>query len=174
MLSILTAAIQDCKAQVFVGSGFAGADFFGPSALDSGAGFNLQMEKDFNLTRSRRLKAHPNINVSFLFSGLRQSFLPSYFNVISLSPKVSYEIISGKTFKIAPFANPFASFLPGLRSNNLAFHAEKIMRYKWGVEGGLRIDFSIGNTVIRLVPLSVQRSIEDFYRHGMISLLVST
>ncbi len=161
------------QAQVFVGSGYAEASFFGSSALDEGTGFTLLLEKDYDLSESGRLKIHPGINISFLYSNLSRNGFPSYLNIMSLSPKVSYEIISKEKLKIAPFANPFTSFLLGLQSDDFNFESEEINLFKWGLEGGLRVDFIIGKTTIRLIPLSTQRSIEDFYRQGMISLMIS-
>ena len=164
--------MQNSQAQVFVGSGYADAASFGPSPLDHGVGFTLLLEKDYNLSESGRLKIHPNINISFLYSNLSRNIFPSYLNVMSLSPKVSYEIISIEKLKIAPFANPFMSFFLGLQSGDYFFESKEINLFKWGLEGGLRVDFIIGKTTIRLIPLSLQRSIEDFYQQGMISLMV--
>ncbi|MDE0472822.1 MAG: hypothetical protein OXH57_12875 [Ekhidna sp.] len=168
------AAAYHAASQVFLGSGYASAEFFGVSSPDAGSGFIFQIEKDFDLSASERLRMHPNINISFLYSEYdRPSLLPSqYLNVISLSPKVSYEILSTERWKIAPFANPFVSVLLGLESGSFFSDTETINRFKSGIEGGLRFDFMIGNTTFRLIPISFQRSLEDFYRQGMISLMV--
>ena len=115
---------------------------------------------------------HPNLHVSFLFSDYDRTFQPIYFNVISFSPKVSYEIFSGKKIRLAPYANPFFSVLLGLQSENAVFESETINDFRSGLEVGIKIDFIIGKTVLRLIPISVQRSLEDLYRQGMISLMV--
>ncbi len=66
---------------------------------------------------------HPNLHVSFLFSDADRDFEPLYLNVISISPKVSYEVVSGKKVKIAPYANPFLGMLLGLQSGDPAFES---------------------------------------------------
>ncbi len=174
IFSILTLVVAlQTNAQVFIGSGFAEvSDFTTHSALDDGAGFSFQIEKDYNLSKTARLKMHPNINISFLYSNVDRNGFPSYLNVISLSPKISYEVLSKERLKIAPFANPFTSYLLGLQSNDFFFESETINYFKWGIEGGVRVDFIIDKTILRLIPLSAQRSIEDFYMQGMISLMV--
>ena len=169
---ILVVALQT-HAQVFIGSGFAVADSYGTSGLDFAAGFTFQVEKGYNLPGSERLKMHPNINISFLHSNADRVVSPVHLNALSFSPKVSYEIISKERFKLAPFANPFASYLLGLQGNDLLFESETIDRFTWGIEGGIRVDVVVGETTVRLIPLSVQRSIGDFYQQVMISLLVS-
>ena len=117
IFSILTFVVAlQTNAQVFIGSGFAEADSFGPSGLDFAAGFTFQLERDYKLWE--RLKMHPNINISFLHSNADRVVFPSYLNVFSPSPKVSYEIVSKARFKLAPFANPFASYLLGLKGND--------------------------------------------------------
>ena len=150
---------------------------FGPSARDSGIGFLLQIEKDVNLSQSTRLKMHPNINVSFLFSNhtrkVRRVLPPRhYLNAISFSPKVSYEVIAKKRFKIAPYANLFTSFLLGLKADIFFAEPETIDTFKWGIEGGLRVDIILEKTTIRLIPVALQRSVHDYYQQGMISLMV--
>lgn len=164
------------NGQIFIGSGLADvSEFGGGSVLDDGTGFTFQLEKDLNLSKSGRLKMHPNINISFLYSNVDRQGFPNYFNAISLSPKVSYEIISKEKWKVAPFANPFTSYLIGLESEIFGVLSESfpIDTFKWGFEGGLRVDFIVGTTTIRLVPLSIQSSIDDYYAQLMVSLLVS-
>ena len=169
-------AAYHAASQIFVGSGFANAEFYWPSGLvlDAGSGFSFQIEKDFNLSESERLRIHPNINITFLYSDYDRpvSLSSQYLNVITLSPKVSYEILSTERWKIAPFANPFVSVLLGLESGSFFSDTETINRFKSGIEGGLRFDFVIGKTTFRLIPISFQRSLEDLYRQGMISLMV--
>lgn len=173
---IVFAFIQETNAQVLIGSGYADADsFVSPtSGLDYAKGFTFQIEKDYNLSKSERLKMHPNINISFLHSNADRLVFPAYLNALSLSPKVSYEIVSKARFKVAPFANPFASYLLGLQGNDFFSFSETIDRFKWGIEAGIRVDVVVGKTMVRLIPLSVQRAIEneDFYQQVMISLLV--
>ena len=162
-------------AQVLVGSGFAEADAFGPSGLDFASGFTFQIEKDYPLNKTARLKIHPNINISFLYSNADRIVFPSYLNALTLSPKVSYEIIFKERFKLGPFANPFASYLLGLKGDDFLFESQTIDRFTWGIEGGIRVDVVVGKTIIRLIPLSTQISIEDpyLYQQLMVSLLVS-
>lgn len=173
ILSFLSILVTRVNAQIFVGTGFAYATYFFPTALYNGGGFTLQVEKDVNLSKSERWKMHPNINVSFLFSEYNKPYFASYLNAFTISPKVSYEVITKERFKIALYANPFASFLLGLRSDDFdLFESKTINEFKRGVEGGLRVDFMLGKTTVRLIPVSIQRSVHDFYGQGMISLLV--
>ncbi|MDE0472821.1 MAG: hypothetical protein OXH57_12870 [Ekhidna sp.] len=159
------------NAQTFAGAGFSNTQLSN-RVLDDAAGFSLLLEKDLNIFKSTRWKMHPNLHVSFLFSDYNSTFQPIYLNVISFSPKVSYEVFSGKKIKLAPYANPFVSFLLGLQSEYAVFESETLNDLGSGFEVGIKIDFMIGKTALRFIPLSVQRSLEDLYRQGMISLMV--
>ncbi|MBC6425149.1 MAG: hypothetical protein GDA51_01495 [Ekhidna sp.] len=139
-------------SQVFVGSGYAKVEFWGSSGLDDGSGFSFQVEKDFNLPGYTRLKVHPNINITFLYANVDVPSIASYVNIMSLSPKISYEVFSRERLKIAPFANPFASY--GLQPDYAIFSATS-NRFKSGIEGGLRLDFTIKKTTFRLIPISI-------------------
>lgn len=129
------------------------------------------IEKDVNLSKSAKCKMHPNLHVSFLFSDADRDFEPLYLNVISISPKVSYEVVSGKEVKIAPYANPFLSMLLGLQSGDPAFESAPIDEFKGGIESGIRVDLVLNETTIRIIPIAVQLG-ESLYRQGMISLLL--
>ena len=157
------------KAQTFLGLGFSDTQL-SERALDDAAGFSLMVEKDFNLSKSTRWKMHPNLHVSFLYSDVDRVFEPLYLNIISLSPKVSFEMISTKKMKVAPYANPFLSMLLGLKSGDPAFESAPIDKLKGGIEIEVRFDMALGKTTIRLISIAVQLG-KSFYRKGMISLL---
>jgi len=127
--------------------------------------------KDFNLSTSTRWKIHPSLHISFLFSDADRVFEPLYLNVISISPKVSYEVFSGKKVKIAPYANPFLSMLLGLQSGDPAFESTPIDEFKSGIESGIRIDINQNKTTFRIIPVAVQLG-KSQYRQAMISLMV--
>ena len=172
LASFALLSVTGINAQVFIGLGFSKAQLR-ESALDA-AGFSLMVEKDFNLSKSTRWKIHPNVHVSFLFSDAYRDFEPSYLNIISLSPKVSFEAISIKKMNtkmtIAPYANPFLSMLLGLQSGDPVFESSPIDKFKGGIESGIRIDIVLGKTTMRLIPIAVQLG-GSSYRQGMISYL---
>ena len=161
------------NAQVFIGFGFSNTQL-SERAYDDAAGFSMMLEKYFNLSKSTRWKMHPNVHVSFLYSDADRVFQPLYLNIISLSPKVSFEAISikkmNKRMKIAPYANPFLSMLMGLQPGDPAFESSPIDKFKGGFECGVRADVVLGKTTIRLIPIAVQFG-KSSYRQGMSSLL---
>ena len=158
------------QAQVHAGVGFSNVQL-SEKALDDAAGFSLMIEKDHTLSRSSRWKMHPGLHVSFLFSDADRAFEPLFLNVLSISPKVSYEVLSGKRITIAPYANPFFGFLLGLQSGDPAFEAAPIGTFKGGMESGIRIDVALRWTTIRLIPVAVQLG-RSHFRHRMMSLLL--
>lgn len=116
---------------------------------------------------------HPNIHISFLRQLNRATqFRDNYLNVFSITPKFSYALVSNEKFKLAPYAGPFVSRIVGLKTNELLLAYANTNLTKWGLEWGLRMDVTIGKVTFRLIPYSSQRSIEDFYRQSMVSLLV--
>ena len=170
---ILLTAVLRSHAQVFAGVGLSGTPIneIGPYGA---SGFSLMLEKDYSLSKSTRWKMHPGLHVSFLFSELERPLLPSYLNIISLSPKISYEVISGKGVKVAPYASPFVSTLLGLRGGGWLFQSEPIGKFKGGIEGGIRIDIILRKTTIRIIPFAIQIEKEEFYTQvTMMSLLLS-
>ena len=171
---IVFALIQETSAQVLIGSGFAEVSEFTSTALDGGAGFSIQIEKDVNLSESAKIKMHPNISTSFVFSNYDRLGFPLYFNVFTVSPKISYGLFTFGKVKIAPYANPFASFILGIKSDDFNFESETINTSKWGLEGGLMIDLKLEKTVLRFIPVTAQRSLQkgDFYLQAMASLLI--
>ncbi|MDN5210719.1 hypothetical protein QQ020_01630 [Fulvivirgaceae bacterium BMA12] len=168
-LVVMLTGVFQSNAQVFIGLGFSDTQL-SERALGDAAGFSLMVEKDVNLSKSTRCKMHPNLHVSFLFSGVDRDFNPIYLNIISISPKVSYEVISIKKVKVAPYANPFLSMLLGLQSGDPALESAPIDKLKGGIESGVRVDMVLSKTTIRLIPIAVQLG-ESFYRQRMISLL---
>ena len=116
---------------------------------------------------------HPALHVSFLFSQIDLPLLPSYLNIISVSPKISYEVISGKGVKVAPYASPFVSKIWGVEG--IIFGAAPINSFRGGIESGIRIDITLGKTsTIRFIPLAVQVEKEGLYTQAtMFSLLLS-
>jgi len=163
-------SLTPTSAQVLAGVGFSDTQL-SEKALDDAAGFALLLEKDFNLSKSTRWKMHPGLHVSFLFSANDRTFEPLYLNIISFSPKVSYEVIANKKVKIAPYGSPFVSFLLGLQSGDPAFESESIDEFKTGFEVGVRVDLTVSKTTIRIIPTAAQFG-RSFYRQGMISLLI--
>ena len=170
---VLVIGMGTASAQTFLGVGFSNTQL-SERALDDAAGFSLMVEKDFNLSKSTRWKIHPSLHVSFLFSDVDRDFEPLYLNIISLSPKVSFEVISikkmNKKMTIAPYANPFLSMLLGLQSGDPAFESSPIDKFKGGIESGVRVDIVLGKTTIRLIPIAIQLG-GSSYRQGMISYL---
>ena len=144
LFALLLCFVTEISAQVFAGLGFSDVQL-SEKVLDDAAGFSLMVEKDYNLSKSTKWKMHPSLHVSFLFSDTDRAFEPVYVNVISISPKVSYEVLSGKKIKIAPYANPFLSLLLGLQSGAPAFESAPIDKLKGGVESGIRVDINLNN-----------------------------
>ena len=169
---LLLTAVLRSQAQVFAGAGLSGTPV-SDIGLYGVSGFSLMLEKDFNLSKSERLKMHPALHVSFLFSELDRPLLPSYLNIISVSPKISYEVISGKGIKVAPYASPFVSKLWGIKG--ILFGADPINTFRGGFEGGIRIDIMLGKTsTIRFIPFAIQMEKEGLYTQAtMFSLLLS-
>ena len=170
---LLTAVLRS-HAQVFAGAGLSGTPV-SDIGLYGVSGFSLMLEKDYILSKSARWKMHPALHVSFLFSELDRPLLPSYLNIISVSPKISYEVISGKGIKVAPYASPFVSMLLGLRGGGLLFESDPINTFRGGLEGGIRIDIMLGKTsTIRFIPFAIQMEKEGLYTQAtMFSLLLS-
>ncbi len=166
---ILVIGMSTASAQTFLGVGFSNTQL-SEKAFDDAAGFSLMVEKDIDLSKSTRWKMHPNLHVSFLYSDADRVFEPLYLNVISISPKVSYEVISSKKVQVAPYANPFLSMLLGLLSGDPAFESAPVDNFKGGIESGIRVDMVLSKTTIRIIPIAVQLG-GSFYRQGMISLL---
>ena len=167
----LFTAVLRSQAQVFAGAGFSGTPISDLSIYGVG-GFSLMLEKDFNLSKSTRWKMHPALHVSFLFSQIDRPLSPSYLNVISVSPKISYEVISGKGVKVAPYASPFVSKLWGVKG--IIFGSDPIDTFRYGLEGGVRIDIMLRKATIRFIPFSIQMEKEGLYAQvTMFALLLS-
>ena len=169
---LLTAVLRS-HAQVFAGAGLSGTPV-SDIGLYGVSGFSLMLEKDYSLSKSTRWKMHPALHVSFLFSEIDRPLSPSYLNIISLSPKISYEVISGKGVKVAPYASPFVSKLWGIRGVPL-FGSDPIETFMGGFEGGIRVDIMLGKTsTIRFIPFAIQIEKEGLYTQAtMFSLLLS-
>ena len=165
----LVTAVLRSQAQVFAGAGYSETQLSG-SGLDYVSGFSLMVEKDFSLSKSTRWKMHPALHVSFLFSAVDRPFIPLYSNAISLSPKISYEVISGKGVKVAPYASPFVSKLWGVKG--IIFGSASLNTFRYGLEGGVRVDIMLRKAIIRVIPFAIQSG-KSFYKQGMISLLLS-
>lgn len=171
LFALLLCFATETRAQVFVGLGFSDVQL-SERALDDAAGFSIMIEKDVNLSKSRRWKLHPGVHISFLFSDAKRDFEPLYLNFISVSPKVSHFIISGNRVKIAPYVGPFFSLLLGLQSGDPAFESTSIQQSKIGIESGVQVDVSLGKTSLRIIPLGAQIG-QSLYRQRIISLMVS-
>ena len=169
---LLLTAVLRSQAQVFAGAGLSGTPI-SDIGLYGVNGFSLMLEKDYSLSKSTRWKMHPALHVSFLFSELDRPLLPSYLNIISVSPKISYEVISGKGVKVAPYASPFVSTLWGIKG--ILFGADPINTFRGGFEWGIRVDIMLGKTsTIRFIPFAIQTEKEGLYTQAtMFSLLLS-
>ena len=169
--TLLLTAVLRSQAQVFAGAGLSGTPV-SDIGLYGASGFSLMLEKDFSLSKSTRWKMHPSLHVSFLFSEIDRPS-PSYLNIISVSPKISYEVISGKGIKVAPYAGPFVSRLWGIKG--IIFGADPIGTFIGGLEWGIRIDIKIGKTsTVRFIPFAIQVEKEGLYTQAtMFSLLLS-
>ena len=168
---LLTGVLRS-HAQVFAGVGLSGTPI-SDIGFEGIGGFSLMLEKDFSLSKSTRWKMHPALHVSFLFSEIDRPFLPSYLNIISVSPKISYEVVSGKGIKVAPYASPFISMLLGLRGGGLLFESEPIGTFIGGLEGGIRIDIILRNTTIRFIPFAIRMEKDGLHTQAtMFSLLL--
>ena len=169
---MLTAVLRS-QAQVFAGAGLSGTPI-SDIGLEGLGGFSLMLEKDYSLSKSTRWKMHPALHVSFLFSELDRPLLPSYLNVISVSPKISYEVISGKGIKVAPYASPFVSMLLGLRGGGLLFESDTIGTFIGGLQWGIRVDIMLGKTTVRFIPFAIQTEKDGLYTQAtMFSLLLN-
>ena len=167
---LLTAVLRS-HAQVFAGAGVSGTPV-SDIGLYGVSGFSLMLEKDYILSKSARWKMHPAMHVSFLFSEIDRPLLPSYLNIISVSPKISYEVISGKGIKVAPYASPFVSKLWGIKG--ILFGVAPINSFRGGLEGGIRVDIMLRNTTVRFIPFAIQMEKEGLYTQAtMFSLLLS-
>ena len=142
---ILLTAVLRSHAQVFAGVGLSGTPIneIGPYGV---SGFSLMLEKDFSLSKSTRWKMHPSLHVSFLFSELERPLLLSYLNIISLSPKISYEVISGKGVKVAPYASPFISMLWGFGAEAGYFNQSLLGNLKAALKG----EYALTSCFVRL------------------------
>ena len=169
----LLAGVLRSHAQVFAGAGLSGTPI-SDIGFEGLGGFSLMLEKDYSLSKSKRWKIHPALHASFLFSELGRPLLPSYLNIISVSPKVSYEVISGKGVKVAPYASPFVSMLMGLRGGGWLFQSDPIGTFKGGLAWGIRVDIMLGKTMVRFIPFAIQTEKDGLYTQAtMFSLLLS-
>ena len=168
---LLTGVLRS-HAQVFAGAGFSGNPISDDLSIYGVSGFSLMLEKDFSLSESTRWKMHPALHVSFLFSEINHPLSPAYLNVISVSPKISYEVISGKGVKVAPYASPFVSKLWGVKG--IIFGADPIDTFRYGLEGGVRVDIMLRKAIIRVIPFAIQTEKDGLYAQvTMFALLLS-
>ena len=179
ILFLTVAAFTQTGAQVFWGVGYVHTEFdFSSQQSDEtlvggGIGLLLMIEKDINLSESGRWKIHPNFSVSFLWNiNILSSiiFPSSRANVISLSPKVSYEVISKEKIKVAPYAGSFVNFATGHQTETLLFEEERIRQFHGGIEWGVRVDLALRKTTLRFIPLGFQSGGSGYFQ-GMICLM---
>lgn len=157
-------------AQAYIGGGFTYVRL-SDRAFDTATGAALIIEKEVRISSSSNLRLHPSLQVSTLYSDYDRPFEPLYFNTISLSPKVSYRVLSGTKVILAPYASPFFSYLIGLQSGSPVFESSRIKTLKSGIEAGLMADLTVRGISFRFIPIAAQFG-TNAYQQRMTCLLI--
>ena len=158
-------------AQVYIGGGYAEA-YLTEAPEDDATGIVISAEKEFKID-SGRWKLITAMHIGILYSKMGQQFLPAYSTTLSISPKISYDIIKLKRLTLAPFAGPFAGWLTGIQAGDLLYKPQQIGGLRYGVEVGLAANIAIHKKLhIKLVPVSIQYG-NNFFKQGMVSLLIA-
>ena len=158
-------------AQVYIGGGYA-EGYLTEGAEDDAKGIVISAEKDFKIG-SGRWKLITAMHIGILYSNMGRQYFPAYSTTLSISPRISYDIIKLKRLTIAPFAGPFASWLTGIQAGDLSFKPQQIGGLRYGAEIGLATYIAIHRKLhIKLVPVNIQYG-NNFFKQGMVSLLIA-
>jgi hypothetical protein len=96
--------------------------------------------------------------------------LPSYTNVVSLSPKLAYDVLELGRFKITPFFGPFGAWVAGIETETILNQVNVRNEFRYGFDTGLVVDVRLReNCLLRIIPWSLQYG-NDFFRQGIIQV----
>ncbi|HET8860503.1 hypothetical protein [Marivirga sp.] len=132
-------------------------------------GTNLSISYDVVFFKSK-FKSINSINVSFLFSEMDSEFLPAYTTVLSVSPKLGFDILQFGRFRITPFFGPFGAWVAGIETETILNQVNVRNEFRYGFDTGLIVDVRLKeNCVLRVIPWSLQYG-NDFFRQGIIQI----
>jgi hypothetical protein len=166
LLLFLSLKVQ--AQQTFFSVGYSDSRL-GESYVYTPHGTNLSVSHDVVLFKSK-FKLINTVNIAFLFSDLDSEFLPSYTNVVSLSPKLAYDVLELGRFKITPFFGPFGAWVAGIETETILNQVNVRNEFRYGFDTGLVVDVRLReNCLLRIIPWSLQYG-NDFFRQGIIQV----
>jgi hypothetical protein len=148
--------------------------------IDDVLGVAFTVQREIPLGEQQRWRVSSTLRFSFLVSGLYEQVFFAHTTTVSLTPRLSYDVLRFKKVTIAPYLGPSGIWLAAITAEDLDFPGgpfvrRRVNRLMPGLElgGVVRITFT-ERFDVKIVPLSIQYGErlfqEDSFRQGSIAL----